>query len=344
MQDITAFDIFDYLPAKIQELLFSQYMDNVMENVFSIASVSTDNQTELHRDVVSVLIGKYDIEKLKELLKNKYELSESMINIVINFLNSKLFGFLKTEMQQTKSIYEQAEKEGVNGINKDMNIREEMSKKSPEKLVSYIQELANALKEKPEETKEEKKVMFPESADIDYNEDGTKEEKPIIKSVPIKREVVINSTLPEEIKEEKKVGVPESADVDHNEVAVEKEDAAKEDEESILLKAMRKNKVENTGKLNEYYKSLKNNLSAVDNKEKENVFQPPFKSDTNNRILIESSFNDGAEQKKIKDEKDSSQEFKTPVKYNSFNYTKKEDNKETLSKNDSKFVDLGDFD
>ena len=292
MQDITAFDIFDYLPAKIQELLFSQYMDNVMENVFSIASISTDNQTELHRDVVSVLIGKYDIEKLKGLLKNKYELSESMINIVINFLNSKLFGFLKTEMQQTKSIYEQAEKEGVNGINKDMNIREEMSKKSPEKLVSYIQELANALKEKPEEIKEEKKVMF-----------------------------------------------PESADVDHNEVAVEKEE-----KETILLKAMRKNKVENTGKLNEYYKSLKNNLSAVDNKEKENVFQPPFKSDTNNRILIESSFNDGAEQKKIKDEKDSSQEFKTPVKYNSFNYTKKEDNKETLSKNDSKFVDLGDFD
>ncbi|MDD3808459.1 MAG: hypothetical protein PHG49_03010, partial [Candidatus Pacebacteria bacterium] len=92
------------------------------------------------------------------------------------------------------------------------------------------------------------------------------------------------------------------------------------------------------------YKSLKNNLSAVDNKEKENVFQPPFKSDTNNRILIESSFNDGAEQKKIKDEKGSSEEFKTPVKYNSFNYTKKEDNKETLSKNDSKFVDLGDFD
>ncbi len=323
MQDITAFYIFDYLPLKIQELLFSQYMDNAMENVFSIASIPTDNQTDLHRDVVGVLIGKYSIEKLAEILKDKYGLSESMVKLVMDFLNSKIFNFLKVEMQKSKIVYEQAKKEGVGGVKRDVIIQEKLSNKPPEKLVSYIQELASALKEKPEE----KVVENEEKKEIESAFTKTEaENKPIITEPPLPKE---------EIKAEVQDPINDAP------VAVEKEE---EEKGSILLQAMRKNKTDNTGKLNEYYKSLKNNLNTINTDEKETVFQPPFKSNINKRALIESSFDSSISQVEKENKKDDSQEFKTPVKYNSFNYSKKESSVEEINKNDSKFVDLGDFD
>jgi hypothetical protein len=328
MQDITAFYIFDYLPLKIQELLFSQYMDNAMENVFSIASIPTDKQTDLHRDVVGVLIGKYNIEKLAELLKDKYELNESMIKLVMNFLNSKIFNFLKVEMQKAKVIYEQAKKEGVGGINRDVIIQEKISNKPPEKLVSYIQELASSLKERPEEKVAEK----------------AEEEKKEIETVYAKTEGENNPTIEKPPLPKEEVRTESQMPINDSPAIIEKIEEKKGEKDSILLQAMLKNKAVNTGKLNEYYKSLKNNLSAVNTEEKDNVFQPPFKTNTNNRVLIESSFDTSVNTDKSQNGKDSYQEFKTPVKYNSFNYSKKESSTEELNKNDSKFVDLGDFD
>ncbi len=311
MNNITAFDVYEFLPAKIQELLFSQYMDDTMENIYSIANIPSDKQVLLHRDVVSVLIGKYEVKQLEELLKSTYGLTDNLTTVVINFLNSRVFQPAQLDIRNARVVYLQAEKEGVESFNSGSNTEiPAISNPKPEKLVSYIQELASSLKDKPiiERPKEE-----------------------------IKEEVVV-----------KEVEVEEAEPVMVEEKIVE-ETEPEPKKESILLQAMLQHQTGTEGKLNEYYKALKDNLD-VKVEEKENVFQPPFRSVKGRGALVESSADENAPSafdsnvdKDIKKE-EPEESFREPIKYNSFNYLKKEKESGDAPKAETKFIDLGDFD
>jgi len=317
MNEITAFELYNFLPNKIQELLFSQYMDDTMENVYSIANIPVDQQVLVHRDVVSVLIGKYELSHFESLLKSAYGLSDNISTVIMNFLKSRVFEPAQLDIKSARVIYLQAEKEGVAGF-KNKNILEERSipNPSPDKLVSYIQELANSIKEKPEPQPKPEPV-----------EEAIKEVRSETK--------IIEESPTEEINDEK-----------------EKEEAIKpveEKKESILLQAMRQHQVGSEGKLNEYYKALKDNLDFK-SEEKENVFQPPFKAVKGRGALVESTGDEGTGSAFAQDitkgnepEISKNSEFKEPVKYNSFNYLKKEKVASDDPKADTKFIDLGDF-
>lgn len=311
MNNITAFDVYEFLPAKIQELLFSQYMDDTMENIYSIANIPSDKQVLLHRDVVSVLIGKYEVKQFEELLKSTYGLSDNLTTVVMNFLKSRVFEPAQLDIRNARVVYLQAEKEGVESFNSGSNAEIPMvANPRPEKLVSYIQELASSLKDKPiiekpkEETKEE----------VVVKEEKAEEVEP----------AMVEEKIVEEVEPEPK-------------------------KESILLQAMLQHQTGTEGKLNEYYKALKDNLD-VKAEEKENVFQPPFRSVKGRGALVESSAEENPSSafgqntvKEIKKE-EPEESFKEPIKYNSFNYLKKEKESEDAPKAETKFIDLGDFD
>ena len=317
MDEITAFELYNFLPAKIQELLFSQYLDDVMENVYSIANVPADKQISMHRDVVSVLIGKYELKKFENILISVYGLSENVTGVVMSFLKSRVFDPALNDINSARIVYLQAEKEGINDLN-NKNVIEEQAIPNPssDKLVSYIQELANSIKEKPEPQPKPEPI-----------EEATKEVRSETK--------IIEESPTEEINDEK-----------------EKEEAIKpveEKKESILLQAMRQHQVGSEGKLNEYYKALKDNLDFK-SEEKENVFQPPFKAVKGRGALVESTGAEGTGSAFTQDitkgnepEISKNSEFKEPVKYNSFDYLKKEKDNPDAPKADTKFIDLGDF-
>jgi len=304
MNDITAFDIYNYLPQKIQELLFNQTVDDLMENIFSVINIPTDKQVLLHRDTVSVLIGKYDIKEYENILKVNYGLNNTMLSTIMNILKTKLFDKVSNDIEKSKVIFKQAQ---AGELFDNKNEEAKTTIQSPEQLVSYIKNLAISL-EKKEQPK-----------------DNTQS---IVKNIEAPKIVEINKSnesIEDNIKNNEKV---------ENKQVVEEKN-------SILLKAMKQRETNYESKLTEYYKALKDNL---DNKveEKENVFQPPFRATKGRGALIESSI-DTENTNKISDIKEQKEEvIKNPVKYNSFNYIKK-DKEENAPKSDDKFIDLGDF-
>jgi len=312
MNEITAFDIYDYLPEKIKELLFNQTMDDLMESIFAIANIPADKQTLLHRDIVSVLIGKYSIEECESILKNSYGLNSSMTATVMGILKTKLFDLVKSDIAKSRMIFQQA-KDG-NLFNNDLQPKETI--KPPEQLMSYIKNLASTMKTDniEPEIKKEENIKLPEK----------------------KVEPVVLQTNKNNVE----IKVPEIQKIDESEKT-----------NSLLLKAMKQREVNSESKLTEYYKMLKDNLDTK-TEEKENVFQPPFRSVKGKGALVESSFDNlentnspfvnKAFEKKNNENADEETKI-SPVKYNSFDYTKKEKEETNIPKVDDKFVDLGDF-
>jgi len=318
MPDIIAFDIYEYLPNKIQDLLFSPMVDELMSNVFSIANIPIEKQSLLHRDLVSVLIGKYEISQFNEILKTTYDLNDHMATTVINFLKTNLFNSIQNELNQSKVIYKQAESGQLIKTDNILLDTEEKEKipQATNEMISYIKSLADTIKKEPEK--------IPPTQEVIKKEEII--EKPIIKE-ELKKEEVVELKKTEEKTEDLKP-------------------------EPILLTAMRQYENRSEGKLNEYYKALKNNL---DNKmkESENVFQPPFKTSKDKGALIESSLNTIDNSPFIDQELQNIQKndnnqiedtAKQPIQYNSVNYTKKDDAVNSdMPKSDDKFIDLGDL-
>lgn len=307
MNEITAFDIYDYLPEKIKELLFNQTMDDLMESIFAVANIPADKQTLLHRDIVSVLIGKYSIEECESILKNSYGLNSSITATVMSILKTKLFDLVKNDIAKSRMIFQQA-KEG-NLFKNDSQSKEIV--KPPEQLMSYIKNLASTMKTDNTELeiKKEENIKLPEK---------------------------VEPTVSQKNKNNVEIKIPEIQKIDESEKT-----------NSLLLKAMKQREVNSESKLTEYYKMLKDNLDTK-TEEKENVFQPPFRSVKGKGALVESSF-DNIENTnspfvdKAFEKKGNEEIVKNPVKYNSFEYIKKEKEETNIPKVDDKFVDLGDF-
>ncbi len=325
MKDISAFDLYEYLPSKIQELLFSHFMDNLMATAFSLANVAEENQTLMHRDTVSVLIGKYDLKQYSDILKIKYNLTDNLINSIVELLNEKLFKQIASDLIKSRSIYKQFSEGQVDVDQKMLEPVAKQSINSPEKLVSYIQELASSLKkeEEPKKTNIEISVKPPVKETVLANEakEEVKVEPTIIKNEPIVEEPI-------------KEVIPEVKPVEEIPAFIPKE--------STVFKMMKQKESQDNGKLNEYFKALKDSLDFENTAKTENIFQPPFKATKGRSMLVESGMEDNA-MDALNDAKENQVPQKAPVRYNSFEFMKKPNTPSETKTTDDKFIDLGDF-
>jgi hypothetical protein len=200
-------------------------------------------------------------------------------------------------------------------------------------MSSYIQELAASIKKKetieekvldttiPEEKPIEKKII------INVNDNGQEEK---IETKEIKADPII-SEMPIKEKETESEPIPIASDI-----------PSLTPKESIVLNMMKKKEEQSNGKLNEYFKALKDNLSVGITEEKENVFQPPFKATKGRSMLVESEMMNNDTNPTVA-QAQTTEPKKEPVKYNSFNYIKKPTDNTVAKPTDEKFIDLGDF-
>lgn len=322
MADITALDIYNYLPEKIQALLFNESVDVLMNNIFSIANVSIEQQSLLYRDVVSTLIGKYDTAQLKNLLKTTYLFSDNIATTVMNLLNVKLFDGISSEMKQTKIIFQNAEKNQLPIEKNEVlnNLSEQASLSSPDKLVSFIKDLAASM------AKQEKSDIKPvELKPLTTTENEKIDNPPNISTFVQPKE---SASIP--------------TDVVATTIPLENSDHQKRPD-SILLQAMRQHAIGEESKLNKYYKDLQDSLSEK-TKETKNVFQPPFKSSVNRGALIESFFDDTQHAPNITSETNKSPLNSAPIQYKNWKPAESVDqNVSNKSTHEEKFIDLGDL-
>jgi len=337
--NINAFEIYNYLPEKIKELLFSQFMDNLMANVFALANISEEKQTPLHRDTVGVLIGRYDLKQYENMLKANYNLNDNVTATTMALLNEKLFGQITDVLEKSREIYKQFSEGNIENISQPVIPVLNKDTKNPEQLMSYIQELATSIKKEEaseEDVKKDNLEIVPtkiatEEKKIIINANENKPEE--IKKVEEKKEEILPIAIEEKIVSE--AVIKEVVE----EIPLLKEAPSLTPKESMVLKMMKQKEDQSNGKLNDYFKALKDNLDVVA-KEPENIFQPPFKATKGRSMMIESSIADNSSEQPVAQEQ-TIEPKKEPIKYNSFNYAKKP--MDTSKPTDEKFIDLGDF-
>ena len=327
--ELFAFDILNNLPKNIQSLFFNSRTEQIQDSAATIANISLAQQSEFFNEIVNVLIGKNNLATFEKNLTANLGLTQNIATTVVNFLNEKLFDAIKNDLVNAQSIYKQMSSDTVDSTYQPMageaitptNLSVDQS---PTEILSYIQELANALKQKDKKPETE---ILPENKKI-----ASVVEAPITNVVPDN----ISEPL---IKKENKQS-PTTI------IATEIKNFAPivdEKKDSILLQAMRQNAIGEESKLSKYYKDLQNSLSEK-TKETKNVFQPPFKSSANHGALIESFLDNTKINKDALPETNSLPVNGAPIKYS--HWIKPEQiaqNADAQTSNDEKFVDLGDL-
>ncbi len=329
---VNAFEIYDYLPEKIKELLFSQFMDNLMANIFALANIPEEKQISLHRDTVGVLIGRHDLKQYENILKTNYGLNDNVTATTIALLNEKLFNQITDALEKSKEVYKRFSEGNIKNLSNSVISETKNEFKEPEKIMSYIQELAESIK-KEDTLPEANLEIIPTIADM--------------KIIPEEKKITINTPVlkPEEAKVEPVVIKNEAvAEEPVKEVAPEvkpvEEVPAFVPKESTVFKMMKNKEEQSNGKLNEYFKALKDNLDFGNTNESENIFQPPFKATKGRSMMVESSIEESKDNIVVNE---SIEPKKKPVRYNSFEFMKKPNTPSEAKSADDKFIDLGDF-
>ncbi|GEM_PF-6164891 len=324
--ELFAFDILDKLPQNIQVLFFNPQTEQIQDSAVTIANINQDQQYQFFDEIINVLIGKTDLKMLEKNLTEKFGLTQNVATTVMSFLNDKLYNKVKDDLITAQSIYKQLS----SGSASDIKTKDSSKNQNPTEIMSYIQELAKALKEKdkPKETA----TVIEEEKNINIS--------PSIKDAPVaKKEDNQNISNPK-IEEVKIVAKPPEVKA---ETLNEDKPLVVEKKDSILLKAMRQNTSSEDSKLNKYYKELQTNLSEK-TKETKNVFQPPFKSSTNRGALIESFLEESTSEKQSLNQDVKLPVSSDPIKYNHLTNIGKVDNaQKNQEKSDEKFIDLGDL-
>lgn len=286
-------DIIDKLPDQIQSIIFSDELEQIVDNLSSIIGLDEDQKMLLSQSITTLLMGKYDFVTFKNVLLG-FNLSETNINLALDYLNKKLFDKNKKYINDASYIYQEE-------LQKLQNPKQELvtnfSKNTTPSVVSYIKELAETIKQKESHPKSETAL------EVINNDNIAAAVKTPIENTLAKTADQVEPTKstvslePVKVEEAPKLETP----------VLEKKD-------SILLQAMRQHSNSEDSKLNKYYKELRDSLSEK-TKETKNVFQPPFKSATNHGALIESFLDDTKVEKATSPEANNLPVNSAPIKY-----------------------------
>jgi len=314
-------DLIGKLPPKIDAIIFSQELELFIENIASVAKLDDDQEIWLHSVITDLLIGKINISSFQKSLLD-ITISEQTSQLIFNYLNQKVFSNIQDELQTVQKIYEKESKVDLASEKKEASISKQTETSTT--MLNYIQELAASIKKSEEPVLVSSAPIIPEEKKAIINETRPEE-------VKVKPIIVENETL---VKKPVEVVVPEIKPVEEVPVFTPKE--------TMVFKMMKQKEEQSNGKLNEYFKALKDNLNFESSHDSENVFQPPFKATKGRSMMVESSITDDMP-KSDNTTNEKVEAKKEPIKYNSFDYMKKPNTVNEAKPADDKFIDLGDF-